>query len=487
MKIKELFKGFTGGRFFGDDSIPITSIAIHSQKVVPGGCFIAIRGFETDGHRYIPDAVARGAKVVVMEKDCDLPRKVTKVIVDDARDCLARLSANFYGDPSRQFHLVGITGTNGKTTTAYLLEKIWASASWKTGLLTTVCNRYGSVVEPAQRTTAEAPDLQRMFREMADQRVRACAMEVTSHGIDLKRVVGCHFDGAIFTNLSQDHLDYHGTLENYFAVKARLFRERLVVSEKKKLWAVLNWDDPYGRTLVGGLPAKVWRFSKKDPAAEVFLKNFEENWNGLRGTIQTPKGALEFSSPLISGVNSENILAAVAASLAMDIPVESILDGIASFEGVPGRLQKIKHSGSFQVIVDYAHTPAALEGVLQTLRGLKPKRLLVVFGCGGNRDQQKRAIMGKIAERLADVVILTSDNPRKEDPEKILQDIQSAMMQKEKHFIFVDRREALSKAVAMAQPGDCLLVAGKGHETTQETMGEKRPFDDREVLKEFLK
>lgn len=485
MRLGNLLQGLKRLHFSGDETLNITDLAYHTSQVKPGSCFVAIRGFQTDGHQWISEAVAKGASAVMVEHDVSIPTKVSKIIVEDTRDCLARLSAMLFGDPTKNLRLVGITGTNGKTTTAFLLESIWNAAHFKTGLLSTVAYRYAGSEQTAERTTPESYDLQKMFRSMLNQGVTDCVMEVTSHALDLKRVVGCHFDGAIFTNLSQDHLDYHKDMESYFACKAKLFRERLVVSEKKSLWAVLNWDDPYGKTLAGGLPAKIWRFSLREKA-EVCLEKIKSHWQGLKLEVKTPQGDLVLSSPLIGSFNAANILAATAAALAMEIPLDQISVGVASFQGVPGRMEKIPNEKGIEVFVDYAHTPAALENVLNTLRQLGPKRIITVFGCGGNRDRLKRPMMGSAASRFSDVAIVTSDNPRDEKPEEIIAEVVPGLKRGIEFLTIADRKEAIAKAVELAGPGDCVLIAGKGHETYQEIKGVKRPFDDREVARELF-
>ncbi|OGQ06342.1 MAG: UDP-N-acetylmuramoyl-L-alanyl-D-glutamate--2,6-diaminopimelate ligase [Deltaproteobacteria bacterium RIFCSPLOWO2_01_44_7] len=485
MKLGQLLEGLKKLNFSGDETLNITDLAYHTGQVKPGCCFAAIRGLQTDGHHYIDEAVRKGAKAVLIERDISVPRGVSKIIVEDTRDCLGRLSALLFGEPTKSLRLVGITGTNGKTTIAYLIDSIWQAASYKSGLISTVAYRYGDQLKPAERTTPESYDLQQMFRQMVSKGVTDCVMEVTSHALDLKRVIGCHFDGAVFTNLSQDHLDYHKDMESYFAAKAKLFRERLVVSEKKSLWAVLNWDDPYGRTLAGGLPAKIWRYGVREKA-DVWASNPKASWDGLRLNVVSPQGNFPLSSSLIGSFNASNILAAVAASLAMEIPIDQISLGVASFKGVPGRLEKISNSKGIEIFVDYAHTPAALENVLNTLRALNPKKLITVFGCGGNRDKTKRPLMGAAASCLSDVAIVTSDNPRDEGPQAIINDILPGLKKNRESLMIVDRKEAISKALELAAPGDCVLIAGKGHETYQEARGVKKHFDDREVAKECL-
>ncbi len=485
MKLGQLLQGLKKLSFSGDEHLSITDLAYHTAQIKPGSCFVAIRGFKKDGHHYVAEAIRRGATAVIIEKDLSVPKGISKILVEDSRDCLARLSAMLFHEPTKNLRLVGITGTNGKTTTAFLIDSIWQAAGLKTGLLSTVAYRVGTEWCEAGRTTPESYDLQKMFQKMVKQGVSDCVMEVTSHALDLKRVIGSHFDGAIFTNLSQDHLDYHKDMESYFACKAKLFRERLVVSEKRSLWAVLNWDDPYGRTLAGGLPAKVWRYSLKE-GVEIGLRNLKTHWDGLKMEVATPKGPVSLSSPLIGQFNAYNILAGLAAAMAMELPLDQIAFGIASFKGVPGRLEKISNDKGLHVFVDYAHTPAALENVLHTLRHLNPKRMITVFGCGGDRDRLKRPLMGAAVDRFSDVAILTSDNPRSEEPEAILDEIAAGFRSGKDFERIADRKEAITKALEMAEAGDCILIAGKGHETVQEMQGQKIPFDDRQVAREFL-
>ncbi len=485
MRVKHLLKGLGRFRFSGNDQLDIRDLAYHSQAVKPGSCFVAIRGLNADGHQFIPEAVAKGATAVVVEKEIEVPRGVSKIAVEDTRDALARLSAHLFQNPTLEFRLVGITGTNGKTTTAFLLENISKAAGRSAGLVTTIKIQYDGVTQPTERTTPESYDLQKIFRAMADKKIEDCFMEVTSHALALQRTVGLHFDGAIFTNCTPDHLDFHRDMENYFSAKARLFRERLVVSEKKNLWAVLNWDDPYGRTLAGGLPAKVWRFSLKEKT-DVCLRRMEASWEGLKMEVDTKVGGLKLTSPMVGDFSAANILAGVAAALAMEIPAEAIREGVATFRGAPGRMEEIPNARGIKIFVDYAHTPDALENVLRTLRALKPKRILTVFGCGGNRDRLKRPKMGKIADQYSDVVIVTSDNPRFEAPSAIIEEIVSGLRRKNDFYAIEDRRDAVAKALALAKPGDFLLIAGKGHEAYQEVEGVKRPLDDREVVGELV-
>ncbi|MBI4224692.1 MAG: UDP-N-acetylmuramoyl-L-alanyl-D-glutamate--2,6-diaminopimelate ligase [Deltaproteobacteria bacterium] len=457
---------------------PYTELAYHSKACKPGCCFVAISGLQTDGHQYISEAVRNGAKTVVVEREVDVPRGVAKIVVEDSRDALARLSAFHFNEPTRELTLVGVTGTNGKTTVTSLLSHIAKQAGLSSGLL-------GTLHTPSGRTTPESYDLQKIFRNMAAGGATHAFMEVTSHALQLKRVTGCHFNGAVFTNLSRDHLDFHENMENYFSQKARLFRQHLVVSEKKNLWAVINADDPYGRTLAGDLPARVWLFSQKG-GAEISLQGAAAAWEGLKLEVKTPQGTVSLHSPLKGRFQVNNLLAAVAASLAMEFPMEAITAGIASFSGVPGRMEAVPNGRKNKIVVDYAHTPAALENVLEALRELNPERIITVFGCGGDRDRGKRPQMGKIASQKSDILVVTSDNPRSEDPQKILNEILGGVQPGTEKYAVADRRAAIARALDLAKEGDCVLIAGKGHETFQEIAGEKKPFDDREVVRELL-
>lgn len=486
MKLSNFFPLFGKKPSKLEDSIAIKNIAYHTEQVRTGSCFVAIRGYQTDGHRYIPQAIAKGATVILTEEDIFVPKGVTKILVSDTRDGLGRLSALFYGAPTKELKLVGITGTNGKTTTAFLLDAIWRAGGARTGLISTLRYRWPGHDETAVRTTPESSDLQKMFREMVRQRVSHAVMEVTSHALDLKRVIGCHFDGAIFTNISPDHLDHHQNMEHYFATKALLFRERLVVSDKRHLWAAINWDDPYGRTLIGGLPAKVWRFSRQEKT-DVFVRKSKIAWTGTELELESPSGVVEFHSCMVGNFNVMNLLAAVSAALAMEISRDQIVIGLTGFSGVPGRFEKVTgHQEPFQVFVDYAHTPDALENVLSTLRALQPKRILTLFGCGGNRDKRKRPLMAKAVAKNSDVVIVTTDNPRFENPETIMEETVLGFPVGQEFHRILDRKQAITQLLNMAQPGDCLLIAGKGAEDYQEIEGVKHPFDDRQIVREFL-
>jgi UDP-N-acetylmuramoyl-L-alanyl-D-glutamate--2,6-diaminopimelate ligase len=377
---------------------------------------------------------------------------------------------------------VGITGTKGKTTVAYLLESILLKAGLAPGVIGTINYRYAGRLVPAARTTPEAPDMQRMLSEMVAGGVTHCLIEVSSHGLDLKRVWGVHFDIAAFTNLSPEHLDFHGSIEEYFEAKKKLF-----FLNAKKRTAVVNLDDPWGKRLINELPLKTVSFGL-EPAAIVRAGNIRLSENGIKADVDYPGGQIKVCSRLMGRHNLYNILTAIAAGLALNIPAAAIKEGISELTGIPGRLEKIENGLGFQVYVDYAHTEEAMRSLLVTVRELKPDRIILVFGAGGDRDKGKRPNMGKVAAALADLTFVTSDNPRSEDPLAIIADIERGLIegQVKEYRIVPDRREAIAQALAAARKGDCVLVAGKGHERTQTFKDQTVPFDDGEVIRENL-
>lgn len=465
----------------------IAGLASDSRGVQPGDCFVAVPGFRQDGRRFVADAVARGASLVVTEGEpIDVP--VAQVLVPSTRVALARLAAAYYGAPSRELTVVGITGTNGKTTTSYLVEALLRARGLATGVIGTIQYVIGSERQKASQTTPEALDLQRMLARMRDTGVRGVAMEVSSHALALARVEGIEFDVAVFTNLTQDHLDFHGTLDAYRQTKRRLF-ELLAESSKPRRTAVLNVDDPSGPATVQGLAVPVLTFGL-GRSAEVRPTTFESGLEGIRMTVDTPSGGLAVTSPLIGEHNVMNLLGAVAVGLALGIDRPAIEAALASVTGVPGRFEQVRAGQPFLVVVDYAHTPDALERVLTTARKLTPGRLGVAFGCGGDRDRGKRPQMGEIAARLADRVWLTSDNPRSEVPQAIIDEIAAGVdrvwADDERCARLPDRHEAIRTALKWARPGDTVVIAGKGHETYQIVGSEVFPFDDRVVARQVL-
>jgi UDP-N-acetylmuramyl-tripeptide synthetase len=479
---------------------PIRSIHYRAQDVTPGGLFVAVPGLTADGHDFVETAIKRGAAAVVAQKP--LPIKIPLLRVVDSRTALARIAAAFYDHPSRDLTLVGVTGTNGKTTVAYILENILEAAGVTTGVIGTVNHRCGERVWPSANTTPESLDLQRLLAEMRTAGATHAVMEVASHGLELQRVEGCLFDVGVFTNLTQDHLDFHGDMAQYWQTKKRLFTELLPASGKKAC-AVINRSNPQGQELAQelttALPTLTFGF---DDSSDVWPSVDQNNLNGCRGIIHTPEGDLSFASPMVGRHNIENLLAAAATALALDLPHAAIQEGLTGTSGAPGRLERVPDRSGRFVYVDYAHTPDALENVLSALQHIKTRRLICLFGCGGDRDRRKRPLMGGIAGKMSDLVVVTSDNPRTEDPGQIIADIlpgittvmPRAYRPDELHagwtepgyVVLPDRRAAITLAVALTRPGDTLLIAGKGHENYQIIGRQTIPFDDCTVAAEAI-
>ena len=419
-----------------------------------------------------------------------------------SREALAQVASAFFGDPSLSLTVIGITGTNGKTTTSYLLESILGEAGEKTGIVGTVNYRYAGQVRPAATTTPESLDLQRLLAGMREAGVTHAVLEVSSHALDMQRVKGCNFDVALFTNLTRDHLDYHGSMEKYFQAKKLLFTEALRESRKKNLFSVINSDDPRGEDLRRSAVGTIFRYGVKS-RGEVYPERFSVDLDGIRAEIVTPRGKLEIASPLIGLHNLYNILAAVSVAEALEISPEVTARGVARMARVPGRLDRVPEGEGIRIFVDYAHTPDALERALETLRSARPARLLVIFGCGGDRDRGKRPAMGKAAALGSDWAVVTSDNPRTEDPLRILEEVEDGIRETGRprltpedlaageesggYFVIPDRCEAISRTIGAARPGDVILIAGKGHEDYQILGARKIHFDDREEALAALK
>lgn len=485
-----------------NDTIEVNALFCRAQEVIPGGLFVAVKGYAADGHDYIPQAVARGAVAVVCERSVAADKAVM-IPVQDTRRALAALAAEFYGHPSRHLTVVGITGTNGKTTTSYLIESILRAQGLSVGVIGTVNYRYDGRQMDNPVTTPESLDLQRILADMRSAGITHVVVEVSSHALDLQRIHGCEVDVAVFTNLSQDHLDFHHDMESYWASKKTLFFRYLPASSgKTQVRAVINTEDDRGGQLAAGLDLPHLT-TGLDHRNDVWADALHYDRNGIRGDLHTPQGRLSFHSALAGRHNLENILTAAGVGIALNLPLTTIGSGIHSLNSVPGRLERVpNHDGRRYVYVDYAHTPGALENVLQALRALTAERIVCVFGCGGDRDRAKRPLMGAIAARLADLVIITSDNPRTEAPERIveqiLEGIGSADLRRYggrelpagyagKGFcVEPDRREAIALGIRASRPGDTVLIAGKGHEPYQIIGREKRPFDDRQVALEAL-
>ena len=502
MELKRLIEGVEIERIRGETLKEIEGIAYHSQQVKKGFLFAAVRGLKVDGHRFIEDALQRGADAILLEEEREIPQG-TGIVVSNSRRALAKISSNFYGNPSSQVKLIGVTGTNGKTTVTCLLESIFKRARHPVGVIGTINYRYGQTLISAPNTTPESLDLQRILREMVDEGISHVIMEVSSHGLDLDRVYGCQFDGAIFTNLTQDHLDYHRSLDHYFESKRKLFSDYLMKSPKPGRFAVVNQDDPRGEAIVEGVHVPVYRYGLA-PSGQVFADRMTSTLEGLSIRIQTPQGPLLIHSKLIGGFNLYNIMASVATGVAMTIPLEVLKDGIEFLRGIPGRLEKVENQKGIHILVDYAHTPDALERSISGLTSIleenrqasqREEKIITVFGCGGDRDRTKRPVMGEVAGRLSDLVVLTSDNPRTEDPLLILGEVEKGFKKigleawaseglktwraKKGYLKIPDRREAIRMAVRLARPSDVVLIAGKGHEDYQIIGTKKFPFDDR--------
>ncbi len=455
----------------------ITDLAYDDRVVVPGSLFFCVRGFTRDGHELAPDAAGRGAAALVVDHPLNLD--VPQVVVADVRAAMAPVAAAFYGDPTATLEVAGVTGTNGKTTTAYLIRAILQDGGRQTGLLGTVTSFVGGAERPVTRTTPEAIDLQRTFRQMLDGGDIACAIEVSSHALQLHRADAIHFAVAIFTNLTQDHLDFHPTLEDYFQAKRRLF------TELAPRGSVINLDDQHGRRLAAELRDPL-TFGIDTPDAAYRATDIVSGLQGSAFTVHTPDGKWAVRSPLRGRFNVLNVLAALAATRALGADVAGAVATIERAGQVPGRFEPVDEGQPFTVLVDYAHTPDSLENVLAAARTLSSGALHVVFGCGGDRDRGKRQLMGEIAARLADRVIVTSDNPRSEDPEAIIAEILAGIDRPVEHDS--DRARAIHEAIATARAGDVVVIAGKGHEQGQELAhGRKIPFDDVDVAREALR
>ena len=464
----------------------VTGLAWDSRAVEPGNVFIALKGLRADGNLFATQAVSRGAVAIVSEEPPPANFDVPWVTVPDARLALALLAITFYGNPSAEMRVVGITGTNGKTTTAYLLASIFEAAGIHCGIVGTVAHKVGDELREATRTTPEAPEIQGLLRDMVAAGCRACAMEVSSHGLSLRRVDGMTFAGAVFTNLTRDHLDFHLDMDAYFQAKRRLF-EML----PREAPGVINLDDPRGAGLVE-LVARPVSYAVNRPA-DVTTGPLSFSLEGVIFDVRTPRGPVRVRSSLVGRPNVYNILAAVAAATALDVPIEAVEKGIQSLKGVPGRFQLVSTAkDEVTVVVDYAHTDDALRNLLETARPLATGRLITLFGCAGDRDRTKRPLMGAVAGRLSDVVIITSDNPRTEDPNRIIEEVRRGLTADLRRdsapqvLSLVDRREAIIRAVELARAGDLVIIAGKGHEKYQVIGDRVIAFDDAVVAREAL-
>ncbi|MBM4169771.1 MAG: UDP-N-acetylmuramoyl-L-alanyl-D-glutamate--2,6-diaminopimelate ligase [Ignavibacteria bacterium] len=478
------------GQMVVTHDVEVMSVQYDSRKVGKGDCFVAIRGLDTDGHRFVPEAIAQGASVVVLEDDTAFPDAyfmhsgTLKVVVSDSRKALARMSANRFGHPSRELTMVGVTGTNGKTSTTWLIQSILEAATIKTGVIGTIDYKIGDHSYPAKFTTPESVELNELLVEMKVAGCRAVSMEVSSHALHQSRVHGISFDAAVFTNLTQDHLDYHKTMEEYFRAKKILFDDLESTS-----WAIINTDDAWGRTLFSTTSAQRLSYGFESTAAvRAIDAQFSIEQTNL--TIRYEGNDHQISSPLAGRFNAYNILASYATGIALQVPREAIERGIRTLRSVRGRLERLSSPKGWTAFIDYAHTPDALEKCLSSIREIVPdatrRRMITVFGAGGDRDATKRPQMGKIASERSDIVVVTSDNPRTENPDAIIDAIVEGIPDRTKVVRIVNRREAIIHALTIAQPGDVVLIAGKGHEEYQIIGKEKKPFSDRSVVESFV-
>ncbi|MCK9230710.1 MAG: UDP-N-acetylmuramoyl-L-alanyl-D-glutamate--2,6-diaminopimelate ligase [Syntrophales bacterium] len=495
MELARVLAGLPVIAVAGDLSRDVTQICYDSRRCSAGALFVALRGLLYDGHEYVSEALEKGARCVVHEKDIPHYRGVTTVRVADSRRALSTLAANFHGRPSKRLFVTGITGTNGKTTITCLLESILKAAGIKAGIIGTISCRYNDVELVSTHTTPESPDLQHMLETMADAGVSHVVMEVSSHAVDRDRVADVDFQRGVFTNLSSEHLDYHGSMEAYFSVKKRFFTELL-----KKNPAVVNSDDHWGRRLAAEIENPLVTYGI-DGDRDVKTTAYSLTMDGMTAVVQSPRGSISLSSKLTGMFNLSNVLAAVALAITLDIPSSSIVAGIENAAVIPGRLERVP-SRELSVFVDYAHTEDGLRNVLATLRAFEHSRLITVFGCGGDRDRTKRPLMGRTAVELSDCTVITSDNPRDENPAAIIREIEAGIngstvrkatpsdpvvAEGKEYRIIEDRSEAIAWAIAAAVPGDIVLIAGKGHEEYQ-IIGNKRiPFDDRRVAVQCLR
>jgi UDP-N-acetylmuramoyl-L-alanyl-D-glutamate--2,6-diaminopimelate ligase len=492
MRLEELAAEVQGARIVGEPSVEITGLAYDSRKAGPGALFFCVPGEKVDGHDFAAQVVAAGAAALVVERELEVA--VPQVVVGSARAAMAPLAARFWGDPTEQLRVVGVTGTNGKTTTAFLIREILEGAGVSCGLLGTVKQVVGGVEEAVERTTPEAIDLQATFRRMLDAGDRACAMEVSSHAMSLRRADAIRFEVALFTNLTQDHLDFHADMEDYFLAKRMLF-------EAGPGTAIVNVDDPYGRRLAAEFECVT--FSAEGADADYSARDVSFDAGGAQFTVvsgpmglKRPNGGrlrpiggeVWVRTGLPGHFNVANALGAFATAEAMGVDPEAVAAGLARAARVPGRFEPIDEGQGFVVLVDYAHTPDSLENVLRAARRLTAGRLISVFGAGGDRDRDKRPKMGRAGADLSDLAVVTSDNPRSEDPEAIVAEVVAGTGDSAGVEVEVDRRAAIALALRRAEPGDTVVIAGKGHEQGQEFEGGRKvPFDDREVAREELR
>ncbi len=491
MKVIDVLKNVSYLNVTGSLQSKVTGITSNSKEVKKGYMFCAIRGSNFDGHDFIGSAAEKGASSILLE---DMPENtredITYVRVSNTRECTPFTASSYYLDPSDDLTLVGVTGTNGKTTVSNIVDAIWKKENRITGTIGTIENRFAGKASASSMTTPDSIELARLLYEMRQNKVSNVCMEVSSHALDLNRVDGCNFDCAAFTNLSRDHLDYHSSMDSYFDSKKKLFTRVLKNSSKKNKVAVVNADDHYGREIAAGTDDRTASYSLLSDDADVHSISHRMSRSGIEAELMVKGEKLRIRSSFIGAHNLYNILAAVTITSELGVPLSCIGSAISENITVPGRLEKITSRAGFEVFIDYAHTPDALQNILKALRPFKKSSIITVFGCGGDRDEDKRAMMGKIAGQFSDHVIITSDNPRSEDPEKIINDIEVGIRSvpsiRNNYTKIVSREKAIKRSIELAGKDDIILIAGKGHENYQIIGDKKIDFDDREVVKKFL-
>lgn len=478
MKILDLVSNIKDVEIKGDN-IDIKKLCYSTKDIEKDSLFFCIVGLKADGHSFINKAIEKGAKAVVVSKEVIVDENITVIRVKDTREAMSLISSSFYNNSWSRMKLIGLTGTNGKTTSTFIMRSILEAANKKSSLIGTICNMVGNKKYETERTTPESKDLQKLFKSMADENSDYCIMEVSSHSLDLKRVYGVNFEVGVFTNLTQDHLDYHSDMESYFDAKMKLF--------DNSKYKVINIDDEYGKKSLKMLNNNVITYGLNNNA-DIYASNIEMDKEGSKFKLNY-KGKIEDIYINIPGkFNIYNTLACIGASIALDIPLTDIKKGLKNLKSVPGRSEKISSKKGFTVIIDYAHTPDGLENILSSTREYTKGKLIALFGCGGDRDKIKRPIMGEAAGKLADYCIITSDNPRTEDPKKIIDDIVPGIKRTNCDYVIIEnRKNAIEYAINNAKENDIIVIAGKGHETYQVLADKTIHFDEKEIVKEFLK
>lgn len=494
MKLSQLLSIYPQLKWGDFATAEVTGLCRDSRKVENGSVYVAISGYSHDGHNFIEQAVAQGAIALIVETENRVPPSYKGAIVkvENTRQALNKLASRLYEYPAEKLFCVGVTGTNGKTTVTYMVEKILTDYGWPTGVLGTIDHHMGANTWKSELTTPDAIDLQRRLSEFVALDAKAAAFEVSSHALSQFRADYIPFDVAVFTNLSRDHLDFHPSMQSYFAAKERLFKEILAQSEKREVFAIINTDDEWGKKLIITDRAKRYTYGERN--ADFTFRVIQQNFTGSQFHLETPRGSVDVTLPVPGLFNIYNAVASVSVALCAGVSVESAAQSLSDFTGVKGRLQRVSPAESSNVFVDYAHTPDALEKVLTALNEIRKNlgkkiQIICVFGCGGDRDPGKRPIMGEIAHRLSDIVFVTSDNPRKEPPRQIIKDILAGIPSEalnQSVFEETDRREAISRALQMASENDVILVAGKGHEDYQLVGDQILPFSDAETVRELL-